>query len=70
MLVTLPIQKKDVIYEECKALLDKTKPSIRHVAKVIGKLVATFPATKYGPLWYRALEKDKTWALANKQLAL
>ena len=63
MLVTLPIQKKDDIYEECKALLDKTKPSIRHVAKVIGKLVATFPATKYGPLWYRALEKDKTWAL-------
>ena len=61
--VTLPTEKKISIQEECLKLIGMTKPSIRQVASVIGKVVATFPASEFGPLWYRALERDKIWAL-------
>ena len=33
------------------------------MTKVIGTFVVTFPASKFGPLYYRALEKDKVMAL-------
>ena len=38
-------------------------PSIRFLAKVIGTIVSVFPAVKYAPLHYRALENDKIRAL-------
>ena len=45
-------------------MLNKSKPpTIREVAKVIGKIVASFPGVMHGPLYYRALEKSKTQAL-------
>ena len=34
-------------------------PSIRLLTKVIGTIVSVFPAVKYAPLYYRALENDK-----------
>ena len=37
--------------------------TIRHVAHILGKLVSTFPASTYGPLYYRYLEKEKIAAL-------
>ena len=63
MHITLPREKQDDIYEVCTSLLSLATPSIRKVARVIGKIVATFPAVQYGPLHYRYLERDKVQAL-------
>ena len=63
MLITLPKQKCDDIKEACMALLHEQMPSIRMVAKVVGKLVAALPAAQYGPLHYRYMEIDKIRAL-------
>ena len=63
MKVFLPDLKKQEIKDECASLLATAKPTIKMVARVIGKFVAAFPAVQYGPLHYRALEKEKTAAL-------
>ena len=47
------------IYDLCKKLFEKSKPTARLVAQVIGNIVASFPAMPLGPLFYRAVEKDK-----------
>ena len=47
----------------CTELYNEQTPTIRQVAKVIGKLVAAFPAVEFGPLYYRTLERDKSLAL-------
>ena len=44
-------------------LLRIKNPSMKFIAKVIGTLISTFPASKLGPLYYRNLEKDKVNAL-------
>lgn len=44
-------------------LLRKERPQIREVASVVGLMVSCFPGVKYAPLFYRALENDKTDAL-------
>ena len=41
--------------------------TIRHLAKVIGKLVSTFPAVQFGPLYHRTLEVAKTKALQKSK---
>ena len=64
MKVTLPTEKQHDIIQSCSELLQKENPTIRNVAKIIGQLVASFPAVQYGPLFYRDLEKDKINALA------
>ena len=46
-------------------LFSMKTPSIRFLAKVIGTIVSVFPAVKYAPLYYRALENDKIRALEN-----
>ena len=67
MIVGLPEDKADRIVEMCKQMLEKNAPTIRAVAKLVGTLVATFPAVTMGPLHYRAIEVDKIEALkANK----
>ena len=59
--IRLTTEKATDLRKVCKALLDATKPqSIREVAIVIGKIVASFPGALYGPLHYRELENDKT----------
>ena len=63
MTVTLPEDKMNEIVEMCTELLNAADPSIRQVARVIGKMVSTFPAVQFGPLHYRDLEKDKIRAL-------
>ena len=44
-------------------LLRKERPPIREVASVVGLMVSCFPGVKHAPLFYRALENDKTDAL-------
>ena len=48
-------------------LASASKVKIRSVAQVIGHMVASFPAVKYEPLYYRMLESDKTKALKHSK---
>jgi len=43
--------------------LSTSLPSIRELARVIGKIVSCFPRVCFGPLYYRSLEQDKITAL-------
>ncbi|XP_041482721.1 uncharacterized protein LOC121429644 [Lytechinus variegatus] len=63
MSITLPSDKVNEVKKCCSDLLQTNLPSIRAVSRTIGKIVATFPAVQYGPLFYRALESDKIVAL-------
>jgi hypothetical protein len=64
MTIRLTTAKATDLKKECESLLQSNKtPTIRWVAKVIGKIVASFPGVMYGPLYYRALEHDKSLAL-------
>ena len=63
MTICLTVEKATSVQQDCQALLEREKYSIREVAQVIGKIVSTFPGVMHGPLFYRALEKDKTIAL-------
>ena len=49
--------------EACKRLQSMTKPLISEVAEVIGLIVSNFPGVQFGPLHYRFLEREKTYAL-------
>ena len=64
MNVTLPSTKVLKIKDKCSKLSMSHNLSIRDVASVIGLIVSTFPAVKFGPLHYRSLENDKIQALA------
>ena len=59
MTLTLTEEKKQKTFDLCTELFEKSKPTIRFVALVIGNIVASFPAVPLGPLFYRALETDK-----------
>ena len=63
MITYLPESKKTKIKASCISLIQCESPTIREVARVIGSIVSTFPAVKFGPLYYRALEYDKSSAL-------
>ncbi len=63
MIVSLSQEKRLDIQNRCKELLRKSRPTIRQIATVIGKLVAAFPAVQYAPLHYRGLEMNKITAL-------
>ena len=47
----------------CHALLTNPSPTIRELARVVGKIVSPFPGVMNGPLHYRFLERDKILAL-------
>ena len=67
MTVAPTAAKIEKLWASCNSLLQKTTPTIRQVAEVIGILVSNFPGAEYGPLHYRHLECDKYKALiANK----
>ena len=63
MTVTLTERKALTIKQLCKELKQYKKPTIRTVAKLVGKLVSSFPAVLYGKLFYRQLDNEKTQAL-------
>ena len=63
MTITLPPEKAQRVKACCDQLLATAKPTIRDVARVIGSLVACFPAVPHGKLHYRNLELDKIEAL-------
>ena len=53
------IKKKKML----TACLGKCKISLRKLARILGNIVASFPAVSYGPLHYRCLEKEKVTGL-------
>ena len=63
MSVSLPGRRVDKITEACKKLMRRSCAPIREVARVIGLLVAAFPAVNLGKLHYRQLEMEKIVAL-------
>ena len=68
MTIRLTVDKANDLRFACETLLTTQKPlSIRQVATVIGKIVASFPGVMYGPLYYRCLEADKSTALKKQK---
>ncbi|XP_073238147.1 uncharacterized protein [Porites lutea] len=63
MTVSMKSDKADKAKSAILQLLRTEQPLIREVASVVGQMVSCFPGVKYGPLYYRALENDKTDAL-------
>ena len=60
MTVTLSPERKDKIFQTASGLGKKDTSTVRELAHFIGMVVAVFQGVKYGPLWYRGMEKDKT----------
>lgn len=67
MTIYLTAEKATSVQQACRTLLERQKPSIRDVAQVTGKIVATFPGVMHRPLFYRALEKDESIALKENK---
>ena len=65
MSIALPEEKGQKTLADCENLAKNPTPTIRNVARVVGKLVASFPAVTYGP-FNRCLERDKMTALVTK----
>ena len=63
MLVYLTPEKALKLKQAATALVNCKNPTIREVAKVLGRIVSSFPGVAYGTLHYRYLEQDKTTAL-------
>lgn len=63
MTVTLPDRRIHKILQCCEELLHSDRAKIRHVARVVGLLVAAVPAAEMGKLHYRRLECAKIAAL-------
>ena len=61
--ITLTSDKITKIRNCISKLLTIPRPSIRQVAQVIGYLLSSFPAVKYGKSHYRAIENDKSVSL-------
>lgn len=67
MIISLPLEKRQKVFLLIKELLNTRKCSIRFLARVIGILVSSCPAIKYGWLYTRALERFKTKCLVSKK---
>ena len=65
MTIQLTREKTTSLQNVCSELLGNSSPSIREVASVIGKIVASFPGVMHGAPYYRHLEKDKSQALVR-----
>ena len=63
MTIMLTPEKAVKLKVACQHLLATSLPSIRELARVIGKIVSCFPGVCFGPLYYRSLERDKITAL-------
>ena len=63
MTITLTDENKVKFQSFAPQLLKEGVCSVRTLAKFIVQAVASFHGVMYGPLWYRALEKDKMQGL-------
>ena len=58
MTIRLTQEKATGLQTACNILLTNPSPTIRDLTRVIGKIVSSFPAVRYGPLYYRSLESN------------
>lgn len=65
MTIQLTNEKASALLHDCNALLNAKSSTIREVARVIGKIISTFPGVMHGALYYRSLERDKTLYLSK-----
>ena len=65
MTIRLTLEKAAGLKMTCHALLTNPSPMIRELARVVGKIVSSFPGVMYGPLYYRLLERDKILAMQS-----
>lgn len=63
MTITLTQEKALVLQTVCTSLLTAASPTIRGVARVLGKMVSSFPGFMYRALYYRHIDCEKTCAL-------
>ena len=63
MTITLTLEKKEKILNLCHDILKEDVVTIRFLSKLIGNLVAAFPAVTLGPFYCRALEMNKAKVL-------
>ena len=63
MTVHLSDKKRTHISELIKSTITSNALTVRDIAIIVGTLIASFPAVKYGPLFHRELEILKTQAL-------
>ena len=56
-------EKREKIIEPCKSFFKKDSFTIRELSCLISTLISTFPGNKFGPLYYRELDKCKTLGL-------
>ena len=63
MTIRLTPEKATGLKTTCHSLLTNPSPTIRELARVVGKIVSSFPGVMYGPLHYCILERDKILAL-------
>ena len=63
MTIRLTPEKAAGLKMACHALLTNPSPTIRELARVVGKIVSSFPGVMYGPLHCRLLEHHKILAL-------
>ena len=60
---TLTPERKKMISQTASWFCKKNSSTVQELAQFIGMVVAGFQGVKYGLLWYRGMEKDKTDAL-------
>ncbi|XP_021963322.2 uncharacterized protein LOC110858763 isoform X1 [Folsomia candida] len=65
MNLTLPISKKNNLVQKIIKYLSSNCNTIHKLAEIIGILISVCPAVKYGQLYTRQLEIEKTLALEN-----
>lgn len=64
--LSIPDRKVALIENKCNVVLQNhLRIKIRDVASLIGYLISTLEATKWGKLFYRCLERDKVSALKH-----
>lgn len=67
MTIALPESKRVSLMEKIRVCRDSTSLTIRDLAKMTGSLVAASPATPYGLLYTKDLEREKFIALARSR---
>lgn len=67
MTIQLTSDKSAQLLNDCNTLLNTEHPTIREVARVIGKIISSFPGVMHGAVYYRYLEKDKTLHLNSSK---
>ena len=68
MSISLPEEKQIDIKNMALDLIQSRRITIRKLACFIGKIIATFPASTYGPLHFRTLESFKTFSLQRNRM--